>query len=566
MPQSKSSLEELLAVDADSTAMRCRFGYYDYIIIGSGFGGGILAEQLVTEKKRVLLIEKGGPLFSTHILNCPRPDYARGEYNSQEGNEIIYSAVKQTIQTAENSDPYVGGPVYCLGGRSNVWGLWIPQAYAATLTEYFPEAVHSELTAGGWYTRAFNLVTNDSQENKIYPEGHIDPEVLQQSVGDLSIALAPFIRPDSKVGIGPIATQLNSSAPYRFPQGAYSTTVSLMNRIYARDEFLTVLMNHECLDFQYPSPEDHLEQPDNPESPRRKVAVTSLTLRSTVDQKLHRIDIPRSDTRVILSAGTLCTPRIAQNSGLQLHNPLVGIGLTDHEVYAVRFAKERIGASASPIYLQCMIDICGTTALLTVTINANYLFSSGGNGATLPIRQYIDKHGNLFSETSGFAKFRQHLDELDTMQILLEYHAELDNNNEVLDIPAPEPAIRVRRRFTHTSESQQEEMQVLATIIREAFRDQPVKEQKPPPAPRMELLGFGVFSHEVGTMRMPSPSNDSSVVDSNLQVNGFQNLFVCDLSVFPVSTEANPTLTLAALSMRLSSYLTQPQTTEVVVG
>ncbi|KAF8419543.1 GMC oxidoreductase-domain-containing protein [Tirmania nivea] len=204
-------------------------------------------------------------------------------------------------------------------------------------------------------------------------------------------------------------------------------------------------------------------------------------------------------------------------------------------------------------------NACGTTALLTVTINANYLLASGGNGATLPIKQYIDRNGKLLNESNGLARFLEPLEQLDTMQILLKYHAELDDNNKFLDIPAPEPVIRVRRRFTHTSEAQQEEMQILATIIREAFSNQPVTQPAPTPAPRMELLGFGVFSHEVGTMRMPSPSNDCSVVDSNLQVNGFQNLFVCDLSVFPVSTEANPTLTLAALSMRLSSFLTLPQ-------
>ena len=261
MPQYLSSLEKLLAVDVDSIAMRCRFGYYDYIIAGSGIGGGILAEQLVQKKKRVLLIEKGGPLFSTHILNCPRPDYTRGKDDSQEGNEIIYAAVKQTIQTAENSEPYVGGPIYCLGGRSNVWGLWIPQAYTTTLSDYFPPAVHSALTTDGWYTQAFNLLTNNSQQKKVYPDGNIDPGVLAAAVGDLTGALADYIRPDSRVGIGPVATEFNSSAPYRFPQGAYSTTVSLMNRIYARDEFLTVLMHHECLDFEYPSPDTSLENP-----------------------------------------------------------------------------------------------------------------------------------------------------------------------------------------------------------------------------------------------------------------------------------------------------------------
>lgn len=76
-------------------------------------------------------------------------------------------------------------------------------------------------------------------------------------------------------------------------------------------------------------------------------------------------------------------------------------------------------------------------------------------------------------------------------------------------------------------------------------------------APRLSLLGAGVFAHEVGTMRMDAPgpreTNIQGVVDTNLLVHGFDNL--CDLSVFPYSPEANPTLTLAAISMRLADHL-----------
>jgi len=97
----------------------------------------------------------------------------------------------------------------------------------------------------------------------------------------------------------------------------------------------------------------------------------------------------------------------------------------------------------------------------------------------------------------------------------------------------------------------------MATIIREPSVTNQIHYHYSQYPYRMELLGFGVFSHEVGTMCMPSPANNRSVIDANLQVNGFQNLFVCDLSVFLVSTEANLTLTLAALSMRLSSFFTQ---------
>jgi choline dehydrogenase-like flavoprotein len=46
-----------------------------------------------------------------------------------------------------------------------------------------------------------------------------------------------------------------------------------------------------------------------------------------------------------------------------------------------------------------------------------------------------------------------------------------------------------------------------------------------------------------------------SVVDSRSKVFGFDNLFVCDASVFPTSVGVNPQLTVMALAMRLAEYL-----------
>jgi choline dehydrogenase-like flavoprotein len=49
--------------------------------------------------------------------------------------------------------------------------------------------------------------------------------------------------------------------------------------------------------------------------------------------------------------------------------------------------------------------------------------------------------------------------------------------------------------------------------------------------------------------------NNDGVVDTNLKFLSYDNLYACDLSVFPTSPAANPTLTLAALAMRLAEHL-----------
>jgi choline dehydrogenase-like flavoprotein len=74
-------------------------------------------------------------------------------------------------------------------------------------------------------------------------------------------------------------------------------------------------------------------------------------------------------------------------------------------------------------------------------------------------------------------------------------------------------------------------------------------------------FGWGTVHHAAGSLRMPHrPSLDAqfsntSVVDENLRVVGTERLFVCDMSVMPLSTAANPVRALVALALRLSQHL-----------
>jgi len=60
--------------------------------------------------------------------------------------------------------------------------------------------------------------------------------------------------------------------------------------------------------------------------------------------------------------------------------------------------------------------------------------------------------------------------------------------------------------------------------------------------------------HHIGTARMGSDPRDS-VLDVTCRVHGVGNLFVASSATFPTSGQANPTLTLVALSLRLAEHL-----------
>jgi len=60
--------------------------------------------------------------------------------------------------------------------------------------------------------------------------------------------------------------------------------------------------------------------------------------------------------------------------------------------------------------------------------------------------------------------------------------------------------------------------------------------------------------HNMGTTRMSNHPNNG-VVDENGKVFGLANLYMAGSSCFPTSGAANPTLTLLALTFRLSEHL-----------
>jgi len=70
-----------------------------------------------------------------------------------------------------------------------------------------------------------------------------------------------------------------------------------------------------------------------------------------------------------------------------------------------------------------------------------------------------------------------------------------------------------------------------------------------------DLLRFGAYGgHHIGTARMGTDPR-TSVIDADCRVHSVDNLFVAGSAAFPTSSQANPTLTLIALSLRLGRHL-----------
>jgi choline dehydrogenase-like flavoprotein len=72
-----------------------------------------------------------------------------------------------------------------------------------------------------------------------------------------------------------------------------------------------------------------------------------------------------------------------------------------------------------------------------------------------------------------------------------------------------------------------------------------------------DLTRFGAYGgHHIGTTRMGTDP-ENSVVDANGKLHTVDNLYISSASVFPTSSQANPTLTIVAMSLRLADHLAE---------
>lgn len=76
-----------------------------------------------------------------------------------------------------------------------------------------------------------------------------------------------------------------------------------------------------------------------------------------------------------------------------------------------------------------------------------------------------------------------------------------------------------------------------------------------PQSVETEMTRYGAYGgHHIGTTRMGTDPR-RSVVDADCRVHGVENLFIASAAVFPTSSQANPTLTIVALALRLGAHL-----------
>ncbi len=533
-------------------------GDFDLIVVGSGMGGGILADELADrlgDSRRILVIEAGSYLFPTHVYNVTR------QPNAAVASRFKVANFTQT--SGENDRLYIHEqPQINFGGRSIFWSGLIPTLQPWELG-FFPPAVSADLAvrlapAGEAMNASRTLGAHARQVVARLRASRLAEHFL---VEETPRALhQPYLRPDG----APAADFFRESS------GVFNTAELLGNqlgsRAHAGPQGLNLVLNHYA-DRVVPRPDGRYE-----------VHCSDTLGPATAPDRVF------TARRVVLAAGSLESPKIIRRSPVHAALPpgsraLVGRGLTDHPTTdAVEAFVTHLGDLPLPrdshakivLYSRGLEEWAGGHRIsrvrfpFNVEINLNHEYWHLRENDPASPHTPITPHGD--SRLSVKFSFGNCLDDGNSLRFdaagAPPFRPPVDFRNlHWLDALADDrfPALAEWRK------SYAEIFWVLNEVtgwVFDSFRrhSQPVRSEN---GWFGQGLGFGrgTVHHAVGTLRMRAkpaihaPFAPASVVDDNLQVIGHPGLHVCDMSVMPFSSAANPVRTLAALSLRLADHL-----------
>ncbi len=250
----------------------------------------------------------------------------------------------------------------------------------------------------------------------------------------------------------------------------------------------------------------------------------------------------KSGGRVVVSAGSVDSTAILLRSDVDLHK-MGGTRLTDHDIY--------FHAESFRYRTPTDRKLVGAMKLQTFAVVNN----DNDNDIVL---------SNMSIDASTFLpRSKNSYDDLPKFIMVFIMRAPLVADNEI-KLVSDEPMVTIGRsthdggrradKLADMKTMTEQSMQALKDILKIDF----VPVLSGTPTVSQDFFGklqLGGVAHELGTIPMRAPHLAKYCLDTNLKLRGYEGVYVCDLSVFPYSPEANPTLTLAALSLRLSRML-----------
>ncbi len=508
---------------------------YDFIIIGTGAGGGTLARRLAPGGSNILILERGD-FLPREVQNWDPLAVAEGRYKTAE-----------TWRDKDNNpiSPYQH---YWVGGNTKMYGgaLLRMRERDFDAVEHFdgisPEWPLKYADFEPYYTEAEYLYSTHGQRGADpteppaskpypYPALEFEPRMkeVNQAVKNLGYHPAPIplsIRlPEDRMAGDKVRLTLFDGYPDPTGVKADAHTVGITKALtYAN---VTLLTNRKALRINTDetgrvATEVVVDHNGQVETFRGKTIIVACGAINSA-ALLLRSQGPKHPNGLANRSG-----QVGRN--LMIHNNGIVLAYSGKENPS-EFQKSFLltdfyyGASDSP-YPLGSIQLMGKADPLTLADSLGEEHLSNGHSLDYYARHIIDFF--ITAEDLPHPENRVVADANGGIQLV--YHP---NNLDAYN--------RLRRKLVDMMDQVAETEGVGGTTEYFGFK-----------------LGPGGVSHQSGTCRF-GVDPDQSVLDVNCKAHDLDNLYVVDTSFFPSSGAVNPSLTAMANALRVGDHLLEKQ-------
>jgi len=485
----------------------------DIIIIGSGMGGATLAAALAPSGRRILILERGDFLKDCPEARDPAAIFQRGHFKPRE-----------TWKDVEGR-PYVPGNYAYVGGNTKFYGAVLLRYRA----EDFRPLRHIGGTTRGWpigygdlepfYSAAETLYRVRGAEGGLTEPAHSAPYPFPPvpDEPDITSLAAAFRAQGLHPAPLPLGVDLDRwLARARTGWDAFPDTSGAKSD--AESCGLAAALRHPNVRLQ------------------TRTRVTRLI---ATGRQVTGVQVDRDGAHQTLTAPVVCLC-----AGAVLSAALLLASATDGHPTGLANRSDQVGRNFMNHNLTGMVAYNPfrrnrTTYEKTIQINDFYL-TGGPDGEPLGNIQMLGRiTGPILAGEAGLP--------LPLARHVAEHSIHIMAMTE--DLPDPDSRVMWRDGVVldwRRTNTRAHDLLVarLKRMMRRAGWPITLSRGFPKSKP----------SHQCGTLRMGADPA-TSVVDVNLKAHDLDNLYVADASVLPTSAAVNPSLTVAALALRLGAHL-----------